>query len=398
MTRWGRRRTRGAACKRRGPGRGPSGRPGSWRASGTGWRSWSCSALPGLTPRRLRALAEAVGGAAACLTAVRTGHPMAADADRDMADALRPGDMSARLGEVGARMAVPGDDDYPEGVLDLPDPPVALFVRGRTISDLGPIVSVVGARNCSTLGVEVARSFGHGLASRGTCVLSGAARGLDSAAHEGALSAGGPTVAVLGSGIDVAYPRRSTSLLDRIVEAGAVVSEYPPGVPAQAWRFPARNRLVASMAEAVLVVEGAAGSGSLITADFALDLGRPVFAVPGPVTSPLSEVPLALIRDGAGLVRNADDLLLDLGRLDLAAMRPAVAGDGGPGAGLPASLTTLERRVAESLATPTLPGSLADALGCSLADVLTAIIGLEVRGLVRSVGGRVERRIGASAR
>jgi DNA processing protein len=148
----------------------------------------------------------------------------------------------------------------------------------------------------------------------------------------------------------------------------------------------------------VLVVEGAAGSGSLITADFALDLGRPVFAVPGPVTSPLSEVPLALIRDGAGLVRNADDLLLDLGRLDLAAMPPAVAGDGGPGPGLPASLTTLERRVAEALATPTLPGSLADALGCSLADVLTAIIGLEVRGLVRSVGGRVERRIGASAR
>ena len=109
-------------------------------------------------------------------------------------------------------------------------------------------------------------------------------------------------------------------------------------------------------------------------------------------------MPLALIRDGAGLVRNADDLLLDLGRLDLAAMPPAVAGDGGPGPGLPASLTTLERRVAEALATPTLPGSLADALGCSLADVLTAIIGLEVRGLVRSVGGRVERRIGASAR
>ena len=356
------------------------------------------AALPGLTPRGLRALAEGVGGAAACLTAVLAGHPMAADADHHMAAGLRPSDMSARLGEIGARMAVTGDDDYPEGVLDLPDPPVALFVRGRTISDLGPILSVVGARNCSTLGVEVARSFGHGLASRGTCVLSGAARGIDSAAHEGALSAGGPTIAVLGSGIDVAYPRRSTSLLDRIVEAGAIVSEYPPGVPAQAWRFPARNRLVASMAEAVLVVEGAAGSGSLITADFALDLGRPVFAVPGPVTSPLSEVPLALIRDGAGLVRNADDLLLDLGRLDLAAMPPAVAGDGGPGPGLPASLTTLERRVAEALATPTLPGSLADALGCSLADVLTAIIGLEVRGLVRSVGGRVERRIRASAR
>jgi DNA processing protein len=230
-------------------------------------------------------------------------------------------------------------------------------------------------------------------------VLSGAARGLDSAAHEGALSVGGPTVAVLGSGIDVAYPKRSRPLLDRIIAAGAVVSEYPPGVPAQAFRFPARNRLVASIAEAVLVVEGAAGSGSLITADFALDLGRPVFAVPGPVTSPLSEVPLALIRDGAGLVRNAEDLLLDLGRLDplapgrAAAVAPASGAQAAAG-WLPAGLTALERRVAERLAGPTLPEVLADGLGCSLAEVLTAVVGLEVRGLVRTAGGRVERRLG----
>jgi DNA processing protein len=206
---------------------------------------------------------------------------------------------------------------------------------------------------------------------------------------------------VLGSGIDVAYPKRSRPLLDRIIEAGAVVSEYPPGVPAQPWRFPARNRIVASMAEAVLIVEGATGSGSLITADFALDLGRPVFAVPGPVTSPLSEVPLGLIREGAGLVRHAEDLLADLGRLDPAAVGIARAGprpepgDDAAGA-VPEGLTDLERRVAETLSGPTLPEAIASTLGCSLADVFTAVIGLEVRGLVRTVGGRVERRLPAT--
>jgi DNA processing protein len=145
------------------------------------------------------------------------------------------------------------------------------------------------------------------------------------------------------------------------------------------------------MADAVLIVEGAAGSGSLITADFALDLGRPVFAVPGPVTSPLSEVPLGLIRDGAGLVRNGDDLLIDLGRLDPRRARDQSLSEGP--ARLPEGLTDVERRVAEALSGPTLPEVLAANLGCTLAEVLTAIVVLEVRGLVRSLGGRVERRM-----
>jgi DNA processing protein len=352
------------------------------------------TALPGLTARRLRTLAEATGGAAACLAAVRGGHGSVEQADRDLAASLRPGDLSARLDEIGARMAVPGDDDYPPGVLDLPDPPVALFVRGGSVGGHRTAVAVVGARNCSPLGREVARAFGRDLAGAGACVVSGAARGIDSAAHEGALSVGGPTVAVLGSGIDVAYPKRSLSLLDRIVAGGAVVSEYPPGVPAQPFRFPARNRIVTAMSEAVLVVEGAAGSGSFITADFALDLGRPVFGVPGPVTSPLSEAPLTLIRDGAGLVRNAADLLMDLGRLDPGFPASPGAPDARAAPGpLPDGLTDLERRVMGALAGPTLPEVLAADLGSSLGEVLAAIVGLEVRGLVRTVGGRVERRL-----
>jgi len=347
--------------------------------------------LPGLTPRRLRMLAEGVGGAAACLDAVRVGHPTVARADRARAERLRARDMSTRLDEVGARIAVPGDDDYPRGLLDLSDPPAALFVRGGSVVRSDVAVAMVGARNCSPLGAEVARSFGRDLAAAGASVVSGAARGIDAASHEGALAAGGHTIAVLGSGIDVAYPSRSRDLLDRILESGSVVSEYPPGVPARPFRFPARNRLVAAISDAVLIVEGAEGSGSLITADFALDLGRPVFAVPGPVTSPLSEVPLALIRDGAGLVRNGEDLLVDLGRLD---PHPARGLSAGTLSGrLPDGLTETERRVAEAIAGPTLPEVLATVLGCSLAEVLTAVVGLEVRGLVRTVGGRVERRM-----
>jgi len=346
------------------------------------------ASLPGLTPRRLRALADDVGGADACLRAVRAGRTDVAAADRSAAERLRPQDMAERLEQVHARVAVPGDADYPRGVLDLPDPPVAVFVRGGPVVRTDLVVAMVGARNCSPLGAEVARSFGRDLAGAGAAVVSGAARGIDAASHEGALAVGGHTVAVLGSGIDIAYPNRSRPLLDRILEAGSVISEYPPGVPAQSFRFPARNRLVASMADAVLVVEGAEGSGSLITTEFALDLGRPVFAVPGPVTSPLSEVPLGLIRDGAGLVRHAGDLLEDLGRLD-PTPRERTSGS----VVIPDGLTELERRVAVAAAGPTLPEVLAANIGCSLAQVLEAVIGLEVRGLARTVGGRVEVRL-----
>src|SRR5207344_3031694 len=135
----------------------------------------------------------------------------------------------------------------------------------------------------------------------------------DACAHRGALDAGGQTVAVLGSGIDVDYPPRNGNLLRAIAGCGTVVSEYPPGVRAEPFRFPARNRLIAALSRAVVVVEGAGRSGTRITADHALELGLDVFAVPGPVTSPLAQTPLEMIRDGATMIRGADDLLADLG-------------------------------------------------------------------------------------
>ncbi len=220
--------------------------------------------------------------------------------------------------------------------------------------------------------------------------MSGAAYGIDANSHRGALDAGGRTIAVLGSGIDVGYPRSSADLIARIAETGSVVSEYAPGVPAEPHRFPARNRIVVALAAALVVVEGAAMSGSRISVDHALDLGREVFAVPGPVTSPLAEVPLALIRDGATMIRGADDLLDDLG-----VSLPAEGTTAEP----PIELPEEERRVWSSLVEPSLPDVVARSALLSIPDAVAALIRLELRGLVRSTGGRYERTLsGGQAR
>ncbi len=169
--------------------------------------------------------------------------------------------------------------------------------------------------------------------------------------------------------------------MQRIAAAGAVVSEYAPGVVAEPFRFPARNRLVAALGRALVVVEGAHGSGSMISVDHALDLGRDVFAVPGPVTSPLAEIPLSLIRDGATMVRGAADLLDDLGYSAKLLLEP------------PPNLKDDERRVYEALGASGLPDALASATGLALATVTTALLSLELKGLVRTTGGRYERRV-----
>jgi DNA processing protein len=317
---------------------------------------------------------------------VRAGD-LGSEADREMADAIDPREVSASVARCGARFVAPGDDEYVIGLEHLADPPAALFVRGRSLVELEPRVAVVGARNCSALGRDVAAELGSGLASAGVTVVSGGARGIDGASHRGALGAGGRTIAVLGSGVDVPYPAQHAGLIERIAAMGAVVSEYPPGVPARPFRFPARNRIIAALAEAVVVVEGATGSGSMITADHALELGRPVYAVPGSVTSPLSEVPLALVREGAGMIRSSSDLLADLGRLDP---------EGGLAEGITSSLAASERAVWEALGSPSLPEQLARQTGLNLGDVLSVLIDLELRGLVRTVGGRVERRLAAA--
>jgi DNA processing protein len=273
-----------------------------------------------------------------------------------------------------------GDGEYPPDLLNLSDPPGWLFVRGRTLQS-GPAVAVVGARRCSAYGREVAGWVGRGVAAAGVTVVSGAARGIDAAAHRGALAGGGPTVAVLGSGIDVAYPSGNTRLIQAIAREGAVVSEYPPGTPAGRYRFPARNRIVVALSRAVVVVEGAPGSGSTISAGFAEQLGRDVLAVPGPVTSPLSMVPHDLIRDGAGLVRGPGDVLEVLGKPG-----PVAADD------LLESLTAEQRRVFDALAgEPVTADAVAAGCGLPVPRTLGALMALELRGLIQSSGGRYVR-------
>jgi DNA processing protein len=223
------------------------------------------------------------------------------------------GNARARCTEVGVAALCRHDDAYPDALRDAPDPPAVLHVAGgvHRLLDLldAPLVSVVGARAATGYGLEVAGALGRGLASAGITVVSGMALGIDSAAHEGALESGGRTIAVLGSGVDVVYPPRKRILYQRLVDAGAVISEFPPGFTPRRWSFPARNRIIAGLARLTVVVEATERSGSLITAEMARDLGRDVGAVPGPVTSERAAGANALLRDGAHVIRDAQDAL-----------------------------------------------------------------------------------------
>lgn len=203
------------------------------------------------------------------------------------------------------------DAAFPALLAAIHDPPPVLFLRGEAPADVlaGPCVAVVGARSCSSYGRSVARSLGRELAAAGLVVVSGMARGIDGEAHRGALEAGGVTVAVLGCGIDRDYPAAHAELARRICERGLVVSEYEPGVEPAPWRFPARNRIIAGLSHATVVVEARERSGALITADFALEEGREVLAVPGEITSSLSAGTNALLRLGATPVTCAADVL-----------------------------------------------------------------------------------------
>jgi len=208
------------------------------------------ASLAGILPRDLVRVARREGSAVACLDAVRSGD-LGSETDRLVAAEIDRRDVEAALGRCGARLVAPADAEYPPGLEHLTDPPAALFVRGRSVAEVPRRVAMVGARNCTGLGGEVAHEIGHGLGGAGLTVVSGGARGIDAASHRGALDGGGTTIAVLGCGIDVVYPRTHARLLERIVRHGAVISEYPPGVPPRAFRFPARNRIIAAMSEAV---------------------------------------------------------------------------------------------------------------------------------------------------
>jgi DNA processing protein len=288
---------------------------------------------------------------------------------------------------------------YPDGLRELPDPPAVIHFAG----DFGLVdaegVALVGARDPSPYGLEVGRALGRGLAAAGVTVVSGMAMGIDSVAHNGALEAG-RTVAVLATGADRAYPARSHALHRRIAASGCVVSELPPGFPPRRWAFPARNRLIAALSAGTVVVEGGERSGSLITADFAAELGRFVAAVPGHITSPKSAGPHALLKAGAEVARGPQDVL-DLLHTPGRSSRQVIVGAGprplaprpepaAPPPALSPELRALLARVEQG------EGSLAE-LVTNPADGFTVsrdLGELEVRGLVRRVfGGRYIRAV-----
>ena len=252
------------------------------------------------------ALAAVVGGQAANAVLAVPAHE---DIERTLAWAS----------EAGNRVLTLADADYPRQLFDIADPPVLLYVKGEPALLSRPGIALVGARSATAAGEANAEAFARTLAQQGLVVVSGLALGIDAAAHRGALAAGSTgagTVAVIGTGIDRIYPARNAALAREIAAAGAVVSEFPLGTPPLQHNFPRRNRLIAGLAEGVLVVEAALGSGSLITARLATETGREVFAIPGSIHSPLSRGCHRLIRDGAKLVETAEDVVEELrGRL-----------------------------------------------------------------------------------
>jgi DNA processing protein len=206
-----------------------------------------------------------------------------------------------------------GDDDYPDSLLNTEDPPLLMYAEGQTAALRAPALAVVGSRNPTPEGARNARAFAQTLASEGWAIVSGLARGIDASAHEGALEAGGITIAIIGTGPDLAYPAAHRGLMRRIAESrGLVISEYSPGSPPIPAHFPQRNRLIAGLAKGTLVVEAALQSGSLITARLASEAGREVFAIPGSIHSPLSKGCHALIQQGAKLAQTAHDVIEEL--------------------------------------------------------------------------------------
>jgi len=278
-----------------------------------------------------------------------------------------------------------GDTAYPANLREIHAPPARLYVRGTLAEDDALAVAIVGSRAATPYGVAVAERLAADLAARGVTVVSGLARGIDSAAHRGALRAGGRTIAVLGSGVDVIYPPENRRLAGDIEASGALVSQFEPGTPPLAGYFPARNRVIAGLSLAVLVVEAAEKSGSLITAGLAAEMGREVLAVPGPLTSPQSVGAHRLIQDGAALIQGWEDVIgqLPLFWRDRVRALPPQAGE--PARDDDPETETLLRILGEE---PLGIDSIIERSGIAVGRASALLVTLEVEGRIRQLDGK----------
>jgi DNA processing protein len=358
--------------------------------------------IPGIGPARLRTLIDAFGSAAGAqiapagaIAALPGFGPAAAAAVR--AAGRRGGEEILRaLDRIGARVLLAGSAEFPPLLAEIAEPPAALFVWGDATLLGRPAAAIVGSRAHTPYGAAAARLLATGVA-RAAVVVSGMARGLDAIAHEAALEVGGATVGVLGNGFGVIYPAANRALYERVSGAGCLVTELPPGERPRVSTFPRRNRIIAGLAGVTVVVEAAVDSGALITADCALEQGRSVLAVPGPITSPTSAGCNKLIQQGAKPALCVADVLEELG-LSVSAVQEPTQGGLTPGARPgatptltpPSDLTPLQRTIWNALASqPAHVDVLVEGAGQTPGDVLTALTELELRGLVLQKPGMV---------
>jgi len=283
------------------------------------------------------------------------------------------------------------DPEYPQTLLQIYDPPTLLYVRGDVSVLNQPSISIVGTRRPTLYGTQMAERLGREIAARGVVVVSGMARGIDAIAHQGAMTVNGRAIGVLGTGVNVCYPKENKKLYEKVLERGAIMSEFPLGTHPAPENFPIRNRIVAGMPLGVVVVEGAQYSGSLITARLAMEFGREVFGVPGNVTQAVSFAPNQLIRQGAKLVTNGEDVIEDLPT----PVRAALVRAEKPEAAqrnllLAASLNSSEKIIYELLKSDESVhiDDIVERSGLNSSEVLATLFDLEMKGIVRQMPGK----------
>ena len=292
------------------------------------------------------------------------------------------------------RKITPDNKEYPANLRNIYDPPKTLYVNGGFDERDGIAVAIVGSRRASPYGIEMAEKFGYDFASRGITVVSGMAIGVDSAAHKGALKAKGRTIAVMGSGHGNIYPPQNKKLYEEIASSGAVITEYEDSEEPLAYHFPQRNRIISGLSLGVVVVEAARNSGALITANFAAEQGRTVFAVPGKASSHTSAGTNELIKDGAALVQSAEDVIEELSIKEIAPAKGVKAGDDGKIARMTKayiynSLTEDERKVYKALADePVYIDDIMGMAGMDIKKISKVLLALELKNLIKEVPGK----------
>lgn len=354
--------------------------------------------VDGIGPVRVRELISVLGSAANILESDVSDWVQAKGVGKVLAEKLRGRlkdldvqEEIVKAEKLGARLVTTIDDEYPELLKAIHDPPLALYVKGTLMPQDKHAICVVGSRRCTHYGTQVADRLSFQLAKQGYTVVSGLARGIDAAGHQGALKGGGRTIAVLGTGIDQIYPAEHDKLAESIIAQGALISEFPIGFKPTRQSFPQRNRIAAGLCGGTLVVEAARGSGAMMTVDFATEFGRLVFAVPGRIDNPSAGGCNGLIKNGAKLVEDVDDILEEFeylippkpeGREDPEHVKPQV------------QLTDAEKQILDFLGLSDVgQDELIRGTGLSASVVATALLMLEMKRQIKSLPGRKVRKL-----